>query len=78
MSYRWHSQGQDSFDAIRLTWIAIGTKRKKQKGRRRTQKIKKNLQMQLQIQSCNNKRKEEQLTLCHSQYKLHSRSPMKL
>ena len=28
MSYRWHSQGQSSFDAIRLTWIAIGTKRR--------------------------------------------------
>ena len=26
MSYRWHSHGQGSFDAIRLTWIAIGTR----------------------------------------------------
>ena len=24
MSYRWHSQRQGSFDAVRLTWIAIG------------------------------------------------------
>ena len=28
MSYRWHSQRQGSFDALRLTWIAIGTKKK--------------------------------------------------
>ena len=29
MSYQWHSQRQGSFDALRLTWIAIGTKRRK-------------------------------------------------
>jgi len=28
MSYWWHSQRQGSFDTIRLTWIAIGTKRR--------------------------------------------------
>ena len=28
MSYRWHSQKQGSFDTIRLTWIAIGIKRR--------------------------------------------------
>ena len=29
MNYRWYSQRQGSFDTIRLTWIAIGTKKKK-------------------------------------------------
>jgi len=29
MSCWQHSQGQGSFDAIRLTWIAVGTKRRK-------------------------------------------------
>jgi len=28
MSYKWHSQRQGSFDAIRLTWIATGTTRR--------------------------------------------------
>ena len=29
MGYQWHSQRQGSFDSFRLTWIAIGTKRRK-------------------------------------------------
>ena len=28
MSYQWHSQRQGFLDAIRLTWIANGTKRR--------------------------------------------------
>ena len=60
MSYQWHSQRQGSFDAIRLTWIEIVTKRRKVE-RKKNKKIK-YIKMQLQIRSCNNKRKEEQLT----------------
>ena len=78
MSYQWHSQGQGSFDAIRLTWIAIGTKRRKVERKKKNTKIKEELTMQPQIQSCKNKRKEDNLYWCHFQYKLHSRSPMKL
>ena len=37
----WHSQRQDSFDAIRLTWIAIGTKRREVE--KKNTKTKKNI-----------------------------------
>ena len=39
MSCQWHSQRQGSFDAIRLTWIAIGTKKKRS---RKEEEYKKN------------------------------------
>ena len=38
MSYWWHSQKQGSFDAIRLTWIAIGIKRREVEKKKKTQK----------------------------------------
>ena len=43
MIYRWHSQNQGSFDVIRLTWIALGTKRReveKKKKKTKTKNIK--------------------------------------
>ena len=40
MSYRWHSQRQDSFDAIRLTWIAIGTRKREVENKKKNTKIK--------------------------------------
>ena len=43
MSYQWHSQNQGSFDAIRLTWIALGTKRREVEKKRENTKAKKNL-----------------------------------
>ena len=43
MSYRWHSQGQGSFDAIRLTWIALGTKRREVEKKKKNTKTKKNI-----------------------------------
>ena len=43
MSYRWHSQGQGSFDAIRLTWIANGTKRRKVERKKKNTKNKEEL-----------------------------------
>ena len=42
MSYRWHSQKQGSFDAIRLTWVALGTKRREVEKKKNT-KTKKNI-----------------------------------
>ena len=41
-SNRWHSQRQDSFDAIRLTWIAIGTRKREveKKKKKKNTKIK--------------------------------------
>ena len=62
MSYRWHSQRQGSFDAIRLTWIAIGTKRREVEKKKKNTKTKKNIKNVTQIQCGNNKRREEQLT----------------
>ena len=43
MSYQWHLQGQGSFDAIRLTWITIGTKRRKVKRKKKNTKDKEEL-----------------------------------
>ena len=40
MSYRWHSQRKDSFDAIRLTWIAIGTRKREVEKKKKNTKIK--------------------------------------
>ena len=40
MSYRWHSQRQGSFDAIRLTWIAIGTRKREVEKKKKNTKIK--------------------------------------
>ena len=43
MSYQWHSQKQGSFDAIRLTWITLGTKRREVEKKKKNAKIKKNI-----------------------------------
>ena len=59
MRYRWHLQMQGSFDAIRLTWIAIGTKRKKVERKKKNTKNKEELTNATIGTSCNNKRKEE-------------------
>ena len=40
MSYRWYSQRQGSFDAIRLTWIAIGTRKREVEKKKKNTKIK--------------------------------------
>ena len=40
MSYRWHSQRQGSFDAIRLTWIAIGTRKREVEKKKKNTKTK--------------------------------------
>ena len=40
MSYRWHSHRQGSFDAIRLTWIAINTKRREVEKKKKNTKNK--------------------------------------
>ena len=40
MSYRWHSQRQGSFDAIRFTWIAIGTKKREVEKKKKNKKNK--------------------------------------
>ena len=61
MSYRWHSQRQGSFDALRLTWIAIGTKRRKVEKKKKN-KNKVYTKGKLQIRFYNNKRKEENIT----------------
>ena len=60
MSYRWHSQRQDSFDALRLTWIVIGTKRRKVEKKKNKNKV--HRKGKLQIRFYNNKKKEENLT----------------
>jgi len=39
MSYRWHSQRQGSFDAIRLTWIAGEASLKTATGRELNQSV---------------------------------------
>ena len=39
MSYRWHSQRQGSFDAIRLTWIAGEASWKTATGRELSQSV---------------------------------------
>ena len=36
MSYEWHSQRQGSFDVIRLTWIAIGTRKREVEKKKNT------------------------------------------
>ena len=44
MSYKWHLQKQGSFDAIILSWIAIGTKRREvEKKKKKTKKNIKNV-----------------------------------
>ena len=43
MRYKWHSQRQGSFDAIRLTWIVIDTKKKK--SRKKEEEHKKNKEL---------------------------------
>ena len=43
MSYRWHSHSQGSFDAIRLTWIALGRKRREVEKKKKRTKTKKNI-----------------------------------
>ena len=58
MSYRWHSQRQGSFDALRLTWITIGTKRRKVEKKKKN-KNKVHTKGKLQIRFYNNKRKEK-------------------
>ena len=40
MSYQWHSQRQGSFDAIRLTWIAIDTRKREVEKKKKNTKIK--------------------------------------
>ena len=47
MSYQWHSQRQVFLDAIRLTWIAIGTRKKE------VEKKKKNTKKQRKTYKCN-------------------------
>ena len=59
MSYRWHSQRQGSFDAIRLTWIAIGTKKREAEKKRKNTKTKYIKKCKYRFDFCNNKRKEE-------------------
>ena len=62
MSYQWHSQKEGSFDAIRLTWIALGTKTREVEKKKKNKKITKNIKNVLQIECGNNKKREEQLT----------------
>ena len=40
MSYQWHSQKQGSFDAIRLTWIAIGIRNREVEKKKKSTKNK--------------------------------------
>ena len=78
MSYRWHSQRQDSFDAIRLTWIAIDIRKRevaKKKKNTKTKSIKKG---NYRFNFITIREKKNNLHWSHSQHKLHSHSPMKL
>ena len=40
MSYRWNSQRQGTFDALRLTWIAIGIRKGEVEKKKKSTKIK--------------------------------------
>ena len=39
----WHSQRQDSFDAIRLTWITLGTKTREVEKKKKNTEAQKNI-----------------------------------
>jgi len=78
MSYRWHWQRQGSFDALRLTWIAICTKRRKVEKKKKNTKTKYIQKENYRFNFVTIREKKKILHRCHSQHKLHSHSPMKL
>ena len=39
MSYQWHPQRQGSFDAIRLTWITIGIRKREVEKKKKNTKV---------------------------------------
>ena len=71
-------QRQGSFDAIRHTWIAIDTKRRKVERKKKDTKNKEELTNVNRFNHVTIRKKKNNLHRCHSQYKLHSRSLMKL
>ena len=79
MGYRWHLQKQGSFDAIRLTWIALGAKRREVEKKKKNTKTKKNIKKyNFRFNMVIIKEKKNNLHWCHFQHKLHSHSRMKL
>ena len=76
MSYRWHSQRQNSFDTIRLTWIAIGKRSQKEEEEHKYKEEHKKCNFRINVVTI--KEEKNNLHQSHSQYKIHSHSPMKL
>ena len=78
MSYRWPSKKQDSFDAIRLTWIALGAKRREVEKKKKNTKTKNTKKINFRFNVVTIKEEKNNLQRYHSQHKLHFHSPMKL
>ena len=74
MSYRWHSQRQGSFDAIRLTWIVIGTRKREVEKKKKNTKTKYIKKGSYRFDFITIREKKNNLHRYHSQYKLHSLS----